>query len=134
MGNIFWKTCIAEGVTPKEFKAKKMIPRPDSIRSFMLVFPFGVNADAIGERKAVLEFKFSGEVAGSCHFVIQNGGVGANKGHAHNPNITIETPFEIWMDIMTGKADGQQMFMEQKYKVVGDIALMVRLFQKGTDQ
>jgi hypothetical protein len=35
------------------------------------------------------------------------------------------------MDIMTGKADGQQMFMEQKYKVIGDIALMVRLFQKG---
>jgi hypothetical protein len=37
------------------------------------------------------------------------------------------------MDIMTGKADGQQMFMEQKYSIVGDIALMVQLFQKGND-
>ena len=33
MGNIFWKTCIAEGVTPKEFKEKNMVPRPDSIEA-----------------------------------------------------------------------------------------------------
>ena len=30
---------------------------------------------------------------------------------------------------MTGKADGQQMFMDQKYKVDGDLALMLQLFQ-----
>jgi hypothetical protein len=41
MGNLFWKTCIAEGVTPKEFRENNMIPRPDSIESFMLVFPEG---------------------------------------------------------------------------------------------
>ena len=37
------------------------------------------------------------------------------------------------MDIMTGKADGQQMFMEQKYKVEGDLALMLQLLQKETE-
>ena len=31
---------------------------------------------------------------------------------------------------MTGKADGQQMFMEQKYTVNGDLPLMMQLFQK----
>jgi len=36
---------------------------------------------------------------------------------------------ELWMDIMTGKADRQQMFMDQKYKVDGDLALMLQLFQ-----
>ncbi len=62
MGNLFWKTCIAEGVTPKEFREKNMIPRPDSIESFMLVFPFGLNSESIGERKISLQFNFSGEV------------------------------------------------------------------------
>jgi predicted lipid carrier protein YhbT len=38
------------------------------------------------------------------------------------------------MDIMTRKADGQQMFMEQKYKVNGDISLMIQLFQGGGGQ
>ncbi len=31
------------------------------------------------------------------------------------------------MDIMTGKADGQQMFMEQKYTDRGDLSLMMRM-------
>jgi hypothetical protein len=35
------------------------------------------------------------------------------------------------MDIMTGKAEGQQMFMEHKYKVDGDLSLMIQLFQKN---
>ncbi len=30
---------------------------------------------------------------------------------------------------MTGKADGQQMFIEQKYKVMGDLSLLLRLNQ-----
>jgi predicted lipid carrier protein YhbT len=37
------------------------------------------------------------------------------------------------MDIMTGKADGQQMFMEQKYTVTGDIGLMIQLFKTEGD-
>ena len=133
MGNIFWKTCIAEGVTPKEFKEKNMVPRPDSIESFMLLFPFGLNSEAVGERKTILQFNFSGEVTDSCYFVIEQGNVDAEKGNKENPDITIETPFELWMDIVTGKADGQQMFMEQKYTVNGDLPLMIQLFQKQTN-
>jgi len=37
------------------------------------------------------------------------------------------------MDIMTRKSDGQKMFMEQKYKVTGDIPLMIKLFEKKND-
>ena len=50
-------------------------------------------------------------------------------GTAEKPDLTIETPFEVWMDIMTGKADGQQMFMEQKYRVNGDLSLLMRMNQ-----
>ena len=31
------------------------------------------------------------------------------------------------MDIVTGKADGQQMFLEQKVKVDGDVSLLMRM-------
>jgi len=133
MGNLFWKTCIAEGVTPREFREKNMIPRPDSIESFMLVFPFGLNSEAVGDRKISLQFNFSGEVTGSCYFTIEKGNVSPKEGSKENPDITIETPFELWMDIITGKADGQQMFMDQKYTVEGDLSLMIQLFQKQTD-
>ncbi|MBW2490733.1 MAG: SCP2 sterol-binding domain-containing protein, partial [Deltaproteobacteria bacterium] len=131
LGNIYWKTCISEGVTPKEFKEKELVPRPDSTESFMLLFPFGINSEAVGERKINLQFNFSGEVTDSCYFIIENGHVDAKNGIVQSPDVTIETPFDIWIDIMTGKAEGQQMFMEQKYKVEGDLSLMIQLFQKN---
>lgn len=130
IGNLYWKSCIAEGVTPKEFGEKNMVPRPDSIESFMLLFPSGLNSEAVGARKVILQFNFSDEITGSCHFIIQKGNISAKEGSKENPDIKIETPFELWMDIMTGKADGQQMFMDQKYRVDGDLSLMIQLFQK----
>ena len=131
MGNIYWKTCIAEGVTPKEFKDKNMVPRPDSLDSFMFIFPFGLNAGAAGDRKVVLQFKFSGEVENSCYFTIEKGTIRAKQGTCEKPDLTIDTPFHLWMDIMTRKADGGKMLMEQKYKVHGDLNLMIQLFQRG---
>ncbi|MBN2437548.1 MAG: NAD(P)H-dependent oxidoreductase [Deltaproteobacteria bacterium] len=133
MGNIYWKTCIAEGVTPKEFQEKKMVPRPDSLDSFMFIFPFGVNTRAAGDRTVVLQFKFSGEVEDSCCFTIEKGVVRVKQGTCEKADITIETPFHLWMDIMTRKADGGKMLMEQRYKVHGDLTLMIQLFQKRND-
>jgi len=130
MGNLYWKTCIAEGVTPQKFQDEQMIPRPDCLEEFMLIFPFGLNAEAAGDRKVVLQINFSGEVEDSCHFTIEGERVEAKQGTSANPDLTIETPFDLWMDIMTRKADGQQMFMEQKYTVQGDLPLMIQLFKK----
>jgi multimeric flavodoxin WrbA len=131
MGNVFWKTCIAEGVTPKTFHEKNMVPRPDSIATFMRLFPAGLNEEAAGDRPVTLQFDFSGEVEGACHFTLGAGHIEAHDGPAERADITIETPFEVWMDIMTRKAEGQQMFLDQKYIVHGDLALMLTLFKKA---
>jgi putative sterol carrier protein len=76
-----------------------------------------------------LQFNFSGEAEGACCFRIENGRIESQMGPAEKPDLTIDTPFEVWMDIMTGKADGQQLFMEQKYKVNGDLSLLMRMNQ-----
>jgi len=127
IGNLFWKTCIAEGVTPKEFAQKGLIPRPDSIDSFMMILPMGFNAAAAEDTNATIQFNFEGDVRGSCHFCIDKCKIEAKKGAAENANMTINSPFELWMDIMAGKADGQQMFMDQKYTVDGDLNLLLRM-------
>jgi multimeric flavodoxin WrbA/putative sterol carrier protein len=127
--NLMWKTCIAEGVTLREFAEKGLMPKPDSLETFMLIMPMGFNPDGAGDTRAVLQFNFSGDVEGSCHLKIENREIQALPGAAENPDLTIDAPFEVWMDIMTGKADGQQMFMEQKYKVVGDLSLLMRMNQ-----
>ncbi len=129
MANLFWKTCIAEGVSPKEFEEKGLVPRPDSVETFMFTMPMGFNPEAAGDTRATIQFKFSGEGGGSCHFKIGQGKIQAALGLAEKPDLTIEAPFSVWMDIMTRKADGQQMFMEQKYRVSGDFSLLLRMSQ-----
>lgn len=127
MVNLMWKTCIAEGVTPKELREKGIVPRPDSVETFMMIMPMGFNPAGAGDTRAVLQFRFSGNVEGSCYFKIEDGRIEAFSGAAEKPDLTVESPFDVWIDIMTGKADGQQMFMAQKYKVHGDLSLLMRL-------
>lgn len=110
-----------------------MVPRPDSLESFMLLCSMGLNPRAGGEKHIMVQFNFSGEVTDSCYFSIANGSVDAKKGVAEKADLTIDTPFDLWMDIMTRKADGQQMFMEQKYAVKGDLGLMMQVFKRGDD-
>jgi len=129
MGNLMWKTCMAEGMTPREFTEKGLVPRPDSVETFMVIMPMGFNASAAGDLRAVLQFHFTGEVNGSCYFEIQKGEIEALAGAAAKPDLTIESPFEVWMDIMTRKVDGQKAFMEKKYSVSGDFSLLLRMNQ-----
>ena len=74
-----------------------------------------------------VQFNFSGEMEGLCHLIIKDGRCEALEGAAKAPQLTIDTPFEVWMDIMTGKADGRQMFTERKYTARGDLPLTMRM-------
>jgi len=127
MGNMFWKTCIAEGVTPKQFRKRKIIPRPDSIKTFMILTKMAFNPEGANGLKAIMQYRFSGSVQGDCYFSIENGKLEAVEGTCADPTMTIDTPFDLWMDIMTGKKDGSEMFMQQKYSVEGDLELLMKM-------
>ena len=129
IANLSWKSCIAEGLTPKEFTEKGLIPRPDSIETFMMILTLGFNPAGSGNMKSVIQFNFSGDVQGACHFRIENETISAIHGSAKSPELTIDSPFDVWMDIMTGKSDGQQTFMSQGYTVTGDLSLLMRMNQ-----
>jgi multimeric flavodoxin WrbA/putative sterol carrier protein len=135
LGNAYWKTCIAEKITPKEFDERDMIPRPDSVETFLIVMSLGFNKEAAREVQAVIQFRFSGEVKGNCYFRIDQGELTTALGEGENPDLIINAPFEVWMDILTGKADGAALFMEGKYTVEGDPSLLMHLsewFGKGS--
>ena len=74
-----------------------------------------------------MQFCFSGSVEGDCYFRIENGSIAAEEGRHSNPSVTIRAPFDVWMDIMTGKSDGQEMFFQEKYTVEGDLELMLKM-------
>jgi len=127
MTNLFWKTCIRERVSPKEFSERNMVPRPDSIETFMTIMSLGFNPARAANLKAVIQFNFSGQIEGSCHFEIGNAKIDAKKGTALKADLIVESPFETWMDVTTGKSDGGQLFMEQKFRASGDFSLLMRM-------
>lgn len=129
ISNLMWKTCIAEGLTPEALDKKGLFLRPDSIETFLIIMKMGFNASAAADTRAVIEFRFSQEREGACHFTIADGRIAASLGHAEKADLTIESPFELWMDIMAGKKDGQQSFLENQYRVQGDFSLLMRLAQ-----
>ena len=103
------------------------IPRPDSIQSFMTTMSSGFNPQRAAQLKAVMQFDFSGQAEGICHFEIEDGRIAAKEGPAAKPDLTVNSPFEIWMDIITGEANGQMMFMQQKFTASGDFSLLPRM-------
>lgn len=129
MGNLAWKTCIDEGVTMGQFQKRGMVPRPDSIESFMEIMRVGVRPEGSEGESYTIQFSFTGEVTGDCCFSVQDGVAQFVNGPAENPDLIVNAPFGVWMDIITRKADGQQMFMDQKYSVEGDINLLVKMSQ-----
>lgn len=127
LANIFWKSCIREGVTPAQFVQRHLVPRPDSLDTFMMFMTMGFNPESAAQIAGTLQFKFSGEVEGACYLRIKNGKIETKAGTCEKPDLIIDSPFDTWMDIVTGKADGQQMLMEQKYKVSGELPLLLRM-------
>jgi len=127
LGNLAWQTCIDEGVTMGQFQKRGMVPRPDSIDTFMQVMRAGFNAEKAVDENYTIQFKFSGEVVGDCHFSIKNEAVEFKDGAPENPGLIIKTPFDVWMDILTRKVDGQEMFMDHKYTIEGDFNLLLKM-------
>ncbi len=125
MANLMWKACIAEGITPKEFLERGMVPRPDSIETFLIFMKTGFNPQAAAGMKAIVQFVFTGELDGSCYIAIENGKIKAKAGPADKPDLTIAAPFGVWMDIITRKANGGHLFRGKKYRAEGDLNLLM---------
>jgi len=134
MANAFWDTCIEAGVSPREFNEKGLVPRPNSLKGFMGILSMGFNPEGAGDIRAVLQFDFSGRVEGQCHFIIAEGQMVSKAGPAPRADVTVKTPFDLWLDIMSGKTDGAQAMMEGKVSAEGDLNLLVnmgRFFDPG---
>ena len=132
MANLFWKVCLEEKVTPREAAQKGIMPKPETIEDLGLFMAVGFNPEAATDLEAIIQFRFSGAIEGDIHLVINKGTLKPEVGLADNPDLTIETPLELWMDMGAGKVDGQQALMDGKYKAVGDLSLLMRLNQLFT--
>ena len=127
LANCFWNTCIDESVTPKEFHEKGLKPRPKNIKEYLAMIKVGFKPERAQGVNKTYQFEFSGEPTGTCYFSIKDGAILCIEGNPEQADVVIKAPFDVWTDIMTGKADGAEMLGQGKYQVEGDLEALINM-------
>jgi NAD(P)H-dependent FMN reductase len=127
--NLFWRACREAGATPRELAREGLGIRPRDLEEFLLLMSQGLNPLKAGGLRAVVQFEFSGQAEGVCHLAIDQGRAAGGLGPAPEPDLTVRAPFELWLDIQEGRADGQEAFISGRARAEGDLGLLLRLPQ-----
>jgi len=125
--NLVWRTCINNGVTLGEFRKKRMRLRPDSVDSFLGLLAYGFKAKAAEDVSATIQYKFSEEVEGVCYVSVQDGVLDTGIGGLDEPDVTIEVPFEVWMDVLEGKSKVEELVADGRVRIEGDWSVLGQL-------
>ena len=98
-----------------------------TLRELLEIMPRGLNKKAAAGLKAVYQFEVSGDEQFTAHLVIDDGRCEFREGPAESPGVTVKTPADVWLAVSRGEMNGQAAFMSGKYRVEGDIGLLMKL-------
>ena len=84
-------------------------------------------ADRAAGTHAVIQYNVSGDGGGTWNAVIKDGTCTVKEGAATNPNLTLDIAAQDWLDMLSGKQNGQMLFMSGKLKIKGDMGLAMKL-------
>lgn len=104
-----------------------MAEAPTSCKEAFAMMPSRFNKEAAKGLTAIYQFDLSGEDGGKWHVIINNDQCQVGEGAHGSPNITISMAGKDYLDMVTGKANGQMLFMTGKLRISGDMGLALRL-------
>ena len=77
--------------------------------------------------EAVIQYHLTGDEGGDWVITIHEGKCTVGEGTLDNPTMTLTADAQDFKDVLTGKADGMQYFMQGKLKLAGDLNLALKL-------
>jgi putative sterol carrier protein len=84
-------------------------------------------ADRAAGTNAVIQYDISGDGGGTWHAVIKDGTCTVSPGPGTSPALVLQMSAQDWLDMTSGKANGQMLFMSGKLKLKGDMGLAMKL-------
>lgn len=87
------------------------------------------NKEASKGLNATYQFDLSGDNGGKWQAIIQNETCQIKEGPAASPSITISMTAQDFVDMITGKLNGQVAFMSGKLRIAGDMGLALKMQQ-----
>ena len=102
-------------------------PRVSTVLELLQSMPQRFNPEAARGLKAIYQFEISGDEEFTAHIKIADQEATLHEGAAENPDVVIQTPARVWLAIARGEMSGRWAFMSRKYKVRGDIMLLMKI-------
>jgi len=106
---------------------KSSLPRNPTLRQTIEGMPLAFNREAATDLKAVIQYNISGREPGIYHLIIDSGNCTFRSGKALNPTLSINTPSEIWKQIVTGELSGKDALFNGLYTVQGDAGILPKM-------
>ena len=99
----------------------------EAVKEIFSQMPANFNADAAKGMNSVIQFNLSGDGGGNYHVVIKDGACSVGEGSHASPNMTMTMAAQDYVDMITGKLNGQMAFMSGKLKIAGDMGLAMKM-------
>ncbi|HZP26515.1 MAG TPA: SCP2 sterol-binding domain-containing protein [Dehalococcoidia bacterium] len=101
--------------------------QPTSIRQAMGHLPEAFNAENAADARAIIQFHFTGNEAGTWTITIANGKCQVEEAKAEHPTVTVYTTSDVWLKIIRREMDPATAFMSGLFTFIGDIGTLVRM-------
>lgn len=104
-----------------------MADAPTSAKQSFEMMPSRFNKEAAKGLNAVYQFDLSGDGGGKWHAIIKDQALEVKEGQHASPSITISMAAQDYLDMLSGKLNGQVAFMSGKLRISGDMGLALRM-------
>ncbi len=91
------------------------------------MMPLGLNRTAAQGLTAIYQFQITGPEEFTVYLKIEGGQCTLHEGTHGKPDVVIKSPADVWLAISRGEMNGQTAFVAGKYKVEGNVGLVMKL-------
>jgi multimeric flavodoxin WrbA/putative sterol carrier protein len=120
-----------ENIGKTEAKAASVSPAGPaaavSCYELIKMMPLGFRSEAAPGLNAVYQFEISGSETFSAYLRIADDRCTFHEGSHEKPDVLIKAPAEVWLAVSQGAMDGQSAFLSGKYRVEGNVGLLLKL-------